>query len=152
MDVVLTSMIIVSGIATYFFTLHAERRTIREIELPEIDVEDEGVDIVTKILKRSKSMMRYKNIVDSMVLLTYVKRHGECDIEKLVPKEDRVTVEFGQMYVSRFMTNPTKLISFLVGTIEIEMDSIRTGSFVPIQDAHELRKAIDSFYYKFDIV
>ena len=112
------------------------------------DGHEYGIDVVKKILTRHGVYKRHISLVDSMVLITMSKKNTECNLELLIQPDDRQIIEFGRLYIDRFAKNPTKLDYFLSGVIETEMNNIRTGSSVPLQDIHELRKTVDSFYYK----
>ena len=138
--------------AMYFAKEDRDERFAKIVDTPNIEMtnrgRDQGIDMVENILSRHGVYDKHASIVDSMVLITMSKNNQECNLEMLIQPEDRKLVEIGKMCVERFAKNPTILMYFLTGVIETELDSIRTGSSVPLQDIHELRKTIDSFYYK----
>jgi len=112
------------------------------------DGHEYGIDVVKNILNKHGVYKKHISLVDSMVLITMSKKNTECNLDLLIQADDWQIIEFGRMYIDRFAKNPTKLDYFLSGVIETEMNNIRTGSKVPLQDIHELRKIVDSFYYK----
>ena len=109
---------------------------------------DQGIDTVENILGSHGVYKKHAAIVDSMVLITMSKESQGQNLEAFIQADDERIIETGKLYVDRFARNPTLLTYFLVGVIETELDDIRTGSVVPLQDIHELRKTIDCFYYK----
>jgi hypothetical protein len=109
---------------------------------------DQGIDTVENILGSHGVYKKHAAIVDSMVLITMSKESQGQNLEAFIQADDERIIETGKLYVDRFARNPTLLTYFLVGVIETELDDIRTGSAVPLQDIHELRKTIDCFYYK----
>jgi hypothetical protein len=84
-----------------------------------------------------------------MTLMVHARDHGEGTLDKLIPLNDHGTIEIGKMFTERFISSPSRLIWFLAGVIELEMDAVRTGALVPTQDVYELRKVLDTFYYKY---
>ena len=138
--------------AMYFAKEDHDEGFTKIVDTPNIEMtnrgRDQGIDMVENILNRHGVYDKHASIVDSMVLITMSRNNQECNLEMLIQPEDRKLVEIGKMCVERFAKNPTILMYFLTGVIETELDSIRTGSSVPLQDIHELRKTIDSFYYK----
>jgi hypothetical protein len=154
MDVLFSSVVIIGGIATYFVAWAFEKETDREIEMVakpsrDINIRDEGIDTVSVILKRHRAFQKHQSIVNSMTLMVYARDHGEGTLEKLVPSNDHGTIEIGKMSTEWFISSPSRLIWFLAGVIELEIDAIRTGALVPTQDVYELRKVLDTFYYKY---
>jgi hypothetical protein len=155
MDGLFSLAVIIGGIATYFVASAFEKKAVQEIEMvakpsEDMNVCDEGIDMVSVILKRHRAFQRHHSIVNSMMLMVHARDHGEGTLEKLIPPNDHGTIEIGKMFTERFISSPSRLIWFLAGVIELEMDAIRTGTLVPTQDVYEIRKVIDVFYYKFD--
>ena len=109
---------------------------------------DGGVDIVENILKRHGVYKKHMSLIDSMVLIAMSKKNKDCNLDLLIQEDDQKIIEIGKLYIDRFAIGPTRLDCFLAGVIETEVDNIRTGSKVPIQDIHEIRKTVDTFYYK----
>ncbi|ABT16582.1 hypothetical protein ATCV1_z448L [Acanthocystis turfacea chlorella virus 1] len=107
-----------------------------------------GIDVVINILKRHGVYKKHTSLIDSMVLIVMSKKNKDCNLDLLIQADDQKVIEIGKMYIDRFAVGPTKLDYFLAGVIEMEVDNIRTGSDVPLQDIHEIRKTVDSFYYK----
>lgn len=155
MNVAVAAMTIGLAVAAMYF---AREEAVKEdaeedaVDAPPIELtnrgHDQGIDTVNNILNRHGVYDKHAALVDSMVLITMSKKNQECNLESLIQPEDQKLIEIGKMCVDRFAKNPTILMYFLTGVIETELDSIRTGSSVPLQDIHELRKTIDSFYYK----
>jgi len=142
-------------IAIYF--AREEERALQEqdheVEMPPANINnsghDQGADIVENILRRHGAYEEHAALVDSMVLIVISKKNEDYNLDLLIPEEDgKSLVELGKLYIDRFAKNPTRLDYFLAGVIEMELNNIRTGSVIPIQDVHELRKTVDSFYYK----
>jgi methylmalonyl-CoA mutase cobalamin-binding subunit len=142
-------------IAIYF--AREEERVLQEpdheVEMPPANINnsghDQGADIVENILRRHGAYEEHAALVDSMVLIVISKKNEDYNLDLLIPEEDgKSLVELGKLYIDRFAKNPTRLDYFLAGVIEMELNNIRTGSVIPIQDVHELRKTVDSFYYK----
>lgn len=138
--------------AMYFAKEEPEEKIVKVVDIPTIEMtnrgRDQGIDTVENILNRHGVYKKHMSLVDSMVLITMSKTNQECNLEALIQPDDQKLIETGKMCIDRFARNPTILMYFLTGVIETELDSIRTGSEVPLQDIHELRKTIDSFYYK----
>ncbi|AGE50196.1 hypothetical protein ATCVCanal1_466L [Acanthocystis turfacea Chlorella virus Canal-1] len=104
--------------------------------------------MVINILNAHGVYKKHASLVDSMALLVMSKKNKDCNLDLLINEDDKNVIEFGKMYINRFATGQTKLDYFLAGVIEMEINNIRTGSSIPIQDIHEIRKIVDSFYYK----
>ena len=107
-----------------------------------------GIDTVVNILRRHGVYDKHASLIDSMVLIVMSKKNKDCNLDLLIQADDQKIIEIGKLYIDRFTIGPTRLDCFLAGVIETELDNIRTGSKVPLQDIHELRKTVDSFYYK----
>lgn len=112
------------------------------------DGHEGGIDIVTSILKKHGVYNKHTSLIDSMVLIVMSKKNKDCNLDLLIQADDQKIIEIGKLYIERFSIGPTRLDCFLAGVIETEVDNIRTGSKVPLQDIHEIRKTVDSFYYK----
>ncbi|AGE57692.1 hypothetical protein ATCVNTS1_553L [Acanthocystis turfacea Chlorella virus NTS-1] len=112
------------------------------------DGHESGIDIVASILKKHGVCKKHTSLIDSMVLIVMSKKNKDCNLDLLIQADDQRIIEVGKLYIDRFAIGPTRLDCFLAGVIETEVDNIRTGSEVPLQDIHEIRKTVDSFYYK----
>jgi hypothetical protein len=151
MDTILALAIFAGAAATFFFLKSAENDVSKEIELMEHPADhhadDEGVVMIVSLLKKNKALRRHKIVVDSMSLLLQPEEDRHT-LNALVIDEDRDIVEIGRNYIEKFVLNPTKLTCFLAGVIEREYDLIRTKSSVCVQDVIQIRRILDSFYYK----
>jgi hypothetical protein len=155
MDVLFSSAIIVCGIVTYYAVSGVEKEAVREIEMVaepsrDMEVHDEGIDTISMILKRHRAFQRHQSIISSMMLMVHARDKGEGTLGKLIPVDDHGTIETGKTFTGRFISSPSRLVCFLAGVIELEMNAVRTGALVPTHDVYEIRKVLDTFYYKFD--
>jgi len=151
MDTILALAIFAGAAATFFFLKSAENDVAREIELVEHPVDhhadDEGVAMIVSLLEKNKALRRHKIAVDSMMLLLHPEEDRHT-LDSLVVEDDHNIVELGRNYIEKFVPNPTKLTCFLAGVIEKEYDVIRIKSSVCVQDVIQIRRILDSFYYK----
>ena len=112
------------------------------------DGHEGGIDMIVHILKKHGVYKKHLSLVDSMVLIVMSKKNKDCNLDLLIQADDQNIIEMGKLYIDRFAISPSKLEYFLAGVIETEVNNIRTGSTVPLQDIHEIRKIVDTFYYK----
>lgn len=113
-----------------------------------LNVQNEAIDRVTSLLKRHGVYEKHESLVNSMSLMVYSQIHGQETLAGLVLPEDENTVRIGKTYIDRFVSSPTILDYFLAGVAELEVNNVRIGCVVPVQDVHELRKLLDVFYFK----
>jgi len=151
MDTILALAIFAGAAATFFFLKSAENDVTKEIELIEHPTDrcadDEGVAIITSLLKKNGVFHRHRIVIDSMILLLHPEE-DRSTLDSLVVDKDRDIVEIGKNYIDKFVQNPTKLTCFIAGVIEKEYDVIRIKSSVCVQDVIQIRRILDSFYYK----
>jgi hypothetical protein len=149
MDIALCISVLVAGAGVFYAMKKIEDSTSVDIEsVMDLDVHDDGIDHVVEILKKYKAIREHGQIIESMTLISYHLKHREANLEKLIPAKEVDVVEFGRMYIDRFTDLSSPLVCFLAGIIEKEMDSVRIGSRIPVQQYAELRKIVDVFYYK----
>lgn len=110
-----------------------------------------GINMVVDILEKHKMYKRHRTLVHSMILMLMAKSNPEYQLDLLIPEdESEDIVLIGKKYIDKYATVslPTKLDCFLAGVIEKEIDEIRIASSVCVQDVYELRKIVDSFYFR----
>jgi hypothetical protein len=133
--------------AVYFAVKDETIRNAPPID-SELDVDNEAVDEISAILKKHRALKMHRTIVDSMTLMVYQRERGDANLDELIPPESHDIVETGRMYVEKYVNNPSEFDCFAAGVIEKELNAVRVGSLVPVQDVYSMRKFVDVFYYK----
>jgi len=111
-------------------------------------IQNEAIDRVSSLLKKHGVYEKHESLINSMSLLVYSRVHGQETLAGLVLPEDENTMRIGKMYIDRFVSSPSVLDYFLAGVMEIELNNLRLGNTVSVQDVYELRKIVDVFYYR----
>lgn len=153
MDVLVTTFVCVFGIGLSLWHGTRNIQTANTVGRKNERLDDRGyetgIDNVIRILEKNGVIEDHRSMIHSMIILITAKDTSDYNLDLLIPDNDsEYLVYFGKQYIDRFATNPTKLDCFLAGVIEREVEHIRLGGRIPVQDVYEIRKNIDTFYYK----